>query len=818
MIKDYLILEKLGVGSYGTVYKVKKKSSNKIFVIKQVSLLGVLEGQKKEYESEAKILNSIKSNYVVKYYDSFEDGNNLNIVMEYCDGGDLYQFIKEKNKKKDLMKEDLIWELFIKMILGLSSIHKKKILHRDLKSQNIFLTKKLEVKIGDLGVAKILNKTNFAKTFIGTPFYLSPELCLEKPYNDKSDIWALGCILYELCTYKHPFNAKSQGALILKILNKTPEKINKYYSRDLQKMLDLLLNKNYLQRPNCSDILKMPSFLIKAKKYDLLDEVLNENANLKYQFYSELDVFSCYENKENKKRKTNDKSKKYPVNQNLQVNRSKIQGQNLFIEKSNDSHSFFKYISKFNNNFYYNSNKKKVKTNNNIEINLFEKKKYKIFQNVIKTLNQKSIKFFKKNGKEKSKTPSIKNIKKSEISFINYKENTKKKESNEIIDYSYKQINILKNQNYSKKIFNPEEKINILKKDNNNQENLNEILNNENYKLNPKNKFLDIKEFANDLNEYVDRYKHSEFNTLNKEYNNKINLTNEPKNPYKNLSVNKSTCFCYKRNNNIEQNNLTKNENNNKKNNSTNNLEINIEYDKNKVKSKNFINNNINININNINNNSIGSINNANNILNSIMNFKIINNNDSDIHININNNNNSIISNKENKIVKESNITNSNIKMDEKNNLNNTDSVSENQKELYNEEEDSEEQDETVQEIKMNKISLDNKENIDGTKNENDIKNKYNKEKKYLEEKINIIKDEMLALVGGIDYNYIINLYNNTDNENENVDEIYEKIEKFVKSHYDEKKKESFDNLYYLLISLDCQLVEKNNKLRALNQ
>jgi len=200
------------------------------------------------------------------------------------------------------------------------------------------------------------------------------------------------------------------------------------------------------------------------------------------------------------------------------------------------------------------------------------------------------------------------------------------------------------------------------------------------------------------------------------------------------------------------------------------------------------------------------------------MNFKIINNNDSDIHININNNNNSIISNKEKKIIKESNITNSNIKIDEKNNLNHTGSVSENQKELYNEEEDSEEQDETVHEIKMNKISLDNNENLDGIKNINDIKNKYIKEKKNLEEKINIIKDEILALVGGIDYNYIINLYNNTDNENENVDEIYEKIEKFVKSHYDEKKKESFDNLYYLLISLDCQLVEKNNKLKALNQ
>ena len=817
MIKDYLILERLGVGSYGTVFKVKKKSSNKIFVIKQISLLGVLEEQKKEYESEAKILNSIKSNYVVKYYDSFEDSNNLNIVMEYCDGGDLYQFIKEKNKKRDLMKEDLIWELFIKMILGLSSIHKEKILHRDLKSQNIFLTKKLEVKIGDLGVAKILNKTNFAKTFIGTPFYLSPELCLEKPYNDKSDIWAMGCILYELCTYKHPFNAKSQGALILKILNKTPEKINQYYSRDLQKMIDLLLNKNYLQRPSCSDILKMPCFLIKAKKYNLLDEVLNENVNLKYKFYTELDLSSIYENKENKKRKTYDKPKKINVNQNLKVNKSKLEGQNLNNEKSGDSHSFFKYISKFNNHFYYNSNKKKVKTNNNIDFNLIKNKKYKIFQNVIKTIinqNQKSIKAFKKNGQEKSKTPSIKNIKKSDISFPNYKDNIKKKENNEIVEYPSKQISFSKNQNYSKKV-NSKEKINIQKKEDDNQENFNEILNSENYKINQKNKILDIKEFANDLNEYVDRYRNSEFNTLNKEYNNKVNLTNEPKIPYKNLAVNKSSCFCYERNNKIEQNNLIKNENNNFKN-STNNLEINIECDKNKAKSKNnFINNNINININNINNNSNGNINN-NNFLNSIMNFKIINNNDSDIHININNNNNSIISNKENKIIKDS--TNSYIKINEKNNLSNTGSVSENQKELYNEEEDSEEQDETVQEIKMNKIPLDNDENFGGIININDIKNKYIKEKNNLEEKINIIKDEILALVGGIDYNYIINLYNNTDNENENVDEIYEKIEKFVKAHYDDKKKESFDNLYYLLISLDCQLVEKKNKLRALNQ
>ena len=234
MIKDYVIKSRLGIGSYGTVYKVCKKNANKIYVIKQISLLGLTEKEITEYKSEAKLLSLIKSNYVVKYYDSFIENNNLNILMEYCAGGDLFQYIEKFRKKKIKLKEKTIWQIFIQMVLGLNSIHKKKILHRDLKSQNIFLTKDLNIKIGDLGVAKKLIKTNFAKTFIGTPYYLSPEICMEKPYNDKSDVWAIGCILYELCCFNYPFDAKSQGALLLKILNNEPEKIDSnFYSKDL---------------------------------------------------------------------------------------------------------------------------------------------------------------------------------------------------------------------------------------------------------------------------------------------------------------------------------------------------------------------------------------------------------------------------------------------------------------------------------------------------------------------------------------------------------------------------------------------------------
>lgn len=121
---------------------------------------------------------------------------------------------------------------------------------------NVFLTKDENVRIGDLGVAKILqNQQNFAQTMVGTPFYLSPEMCEEKPYNDKSDMWALGCILYEMCTFKHPFEAKNQGALIVKIIKGKYQPIPSMYSKELVLMVDQCLNKDHKQRPNASNLL-----------------------------------------------------------------------------------------------------------------------------------------------------------------------------------------------------------------------------------------------------------------------------------------------------------------------------------------------------------------------------------------------------------------------------------------------------------------------------------------------------------------------------------------------------------------------------------
>ena len=273
MLKNYTIEKELGKGTYGIVYRAKKKSDNNVYVIKQISLLGLTKTQKDEVKLESEILRKIKSKYVVKYYDSFEEENNLYIVMEYCESGDLNDYIEKQKKTKHLLHENVIWTFFIKITLGLADIHRLKILHRDLKSLNIFLKRENDVRVGDLGVAKVLNHTFFAKTFIGTPYYLSPEICEDKPYNDKSDVWALGCILYELCTYHHPFVARSQGGLILKILNENPKPINDYYSKELQKLITILFNKDYQKRPSCEDILKMNYVIEKAKKLGIFDDI-----------------------------------------------------------------------------------------------------------------------------------------------------------------------------------------------------------------------------------------------------------------------------------------------------------------------------------------------------------------------------------------------------------------------------------------------------------------------------------------------------------------------------------------------------------------
>ena len=216
-INDFEILKKLGKGSFGEVFKVRRKKDDKIYVLKVVDYSQMSSEEITSAVLECTVLAKVHSEYVCKYYDSFYEAQYINIVMEFCESGDLQQYIKAQNKKP--LDENTIWRLFIEICLGLYYLHNLRILHRDIKSMNIFLGKDNKVKIGDLGVAKELNETKkMAHTIVGTPYYLSPELCEEKSYNHKSDVWSLGCVLYEMCAYRYPFEATNRVALILRIL------------------------------------------------------------------------------------------------------------------------------------------------------------------------------------------------------------------------------------------------------------------------------------------------------------------------------------------------------------------------------------------------------------------------------------------------------------------------------------------------------------------------------------------------------------------------------------------------------------------------
>ena len=139
---------------------------------------------------------------IVKYYDSFNDKDTFNIVMEYCDGLDLRKYINEHKANGEKINKYLIYYFIIDICQGLKEIHSKNLIHRDLKPENLFLTEEENIKIGDFGIAKQLSNVNeYAKTQTGTILYMAPEVLNGKEYNNKVDIWALGCIIHELCTF-----------------------------------------------------------------------------------------------------------------------------------------------------------------------------------------------------------------------------------------------------------------------------------------------------------------------------------------------------------------------------------------------------------------------------------------------------------------------------------------------------------------------------------------------------------------------------------------------------------------------------------------
>ncbi|NXF69042.1 NEK11 kinase, partial [Ciccaba nigrolineata] len=259
--RRYTIQRKLGSGSFGSVYLVsdrKAKQGEALKVLKEISVGDLKPNETVEANLEAQLLSKLDHPAIVKFYASFVERDSFCIITEYCEGGDLDFKIQEYKESGKIFTQRQIIDWFIQLLLGVNYMHERRILHRDLKAKNIFLKNNL-LKIGDFGVSRLLiGSCDLATTFTGTPYYMSPEALKHQGYNTKSDIWSLGCILYEMCCMNHAFTGHNFLSVVLKIVEGDTPSLPDSYPSKLNAVLCSMLNKNPSLRPAAAEILKIP--------------------------------------------------------------------------------------------------------------------------------------------------------------------------------------------------------------------------------------------------------------------------------------------------------------------------------------------------------------------------------------------------------------------------------------------------------------------------------------------------------------------------------------------------------------------------------
>ncbi|XP_050042217.1 serine/threonine-protein kinase Nek8 [Dermacentor andersoni] len=256
----YEKIEVVGRGAFGVVTLYSEKSTGRKVVIKHIPVQQMSKEEKEGSLNEAKVLAMLHHPNIIAYYDSFLEEKSLAIVMEYAPGGNLYDYLKQRGRA--LLSEREVLSYFAQVLLALEHVHSRKILHRDLKTQNLLLNQcRSIVKVGDFGISKILSSKSKAESLVGTPNNLSPEVFVGKPYNHKSDIWALGCILYELLTLRSPFEGNHIPSLVRKIMRGSYEPVSDHYSAQIHLLLEQLLQKEPSQRPSVNQLMAQPILL-----------------------------------------------------------------------------------------------------------------------------------------------------------------------------------------------------------------------------------------------------------------------------------------------------------------------------------------------------------------------------------------------------------------------------------------------------------------------------------------------------------------------------------------------------------------------------
>jgi len=511
MTEKYDLIEIIGQGMYGKVYKALNKFENKFYAIKTMNFKNITPKERLNIETEINLLQELKHPNIVLYKESFIDENqNLNIVTTFCEGGDLYQKIFKS--QKTYFQEKEIINALIQLLLGLSYIHDKKIVHRDIKTKNIFIQNENTLRIGDFGIAKIFNSNKNSKNtnlnkMVGTPLYMAPECFKQnKKYSYKSDIWSLGCCIYEMCNLKHAFEGQFFPAVSIKISEGKRLPLNKIYSKELRNVIDNMLNLNPRNRPTIASLIEktflkkyvgeyINDFISNYRKYEGNEEqidILKEQAD-KFKIFDvklnldNLNLNGCYKNENNllnnadiynnEKININDEDKKIDLKPRKNINS--------------------------NNNYYQRIDVKDNKYSSLVNEKYKENKKYKKVLNISpeqKNKNYEMSNYLNNNNKILVKQQSTINYNYYNESFDNFNINIK---------------NRIKNKKLNKK--NEHERINIKNKSDN-LYNINE-LNQPNKNIENENNFVNEKQFI--INKRIKCYKDRSIKALGNNFYNK---------------------------------------------------------------------------------------------------------------------------------------------------------------------------------------------------------------------------------------------------------------------------------------------------------
>lgn len=301
-----------GQGSFGIIRKVRRKADGQILCRKEISYSRMSDKEKQQLGSELEILKGLRHPNIVQYYnrEHIRSSQDLHLYMEYCGNGDLGGYIKKLKDRNQLADEEFVWSIFAQLVGALYRCHYgedpprpgeegavrkgkevqskqgyRVILHRDLKPENgkicnlvllctaeltlpivVFLSQNNAVKLGDFGLSKIIASHDFASTYVGTPFYMSPEICAAERYSHHSDVWSLGCIIYELATRCVPFEARTHVELVMKIKAGRIKALPSCYSHELWEVIAWCLKVDPRSRPDTAQLLNVTQIKLARAK------------------------------------------------------------------------------------------------------------------------------------------------------------------------------------------------------------------------------------------------------------------------------------------------------------------------------------------------------------------------------------------------------------------------------------------------------------------------------------------------------------------------------------------------------------------------